>query len=744
MGLRARRNVDVEGAAAHAPAVADERDFLPIPLIDVDFDGIVTSFNAAATELLGWRREQVVGRRSGDVLGRDLTGNALPSSRRRVRINHASGLVVEADVVVQSVHDWERGVGRSVIAMIPEPSTADRSSGGAPVELWTTAARGVQQLGGRAQCLVVGIVGLQAINRGYSRSTGDAVVAEVRRRLMVLSAESGYVARIGGNQFLCAVPIEVADRLNLTRVLAGLTQPIETPLGEVRVGAVIGSALGETRSAMVLIDQADFAMQRALLRGVGSIEEGTGLSRMENGEHPRLQSSLIDAVAQGRIGAVFQPVIEMATGEIVQLEALARWHSDELGDVDPSAFIEAAENIGLIHDLGLIVMNAALDAVVGEQAGGGWGDRRMSVNLSARQIAHPDVVARILGALAERGLDPSVLQIEVTDGRALANATAAVAHLSCLRELGVSIALDDFGAGSANFSYLRDLPVDVVKIDRRFIDGMQSHFADREIIRTILILARNVGVMVIAEGVEGRDQHDELTRIGCRYAQGYLYARPRGRDALLAPVEPGGTRGSDPEPGDELLRADAFDRVRLLDPSPDVDFDDIAREAASACATPVAFVSLLGDERQWFKARIGIEVDDVPCGQTPCTYTVRGRDIMLLNDTEAEPHDIGLRAAGDGAPLRFYAGIPLRSGDGYNLGTLCVADVVPRDLDQMQRDSLRRLARHAALLLDRGLAQQQLAVARGQLEVAREHLEELRELRFHGDPATERAGHSAG
>lgn len=735
MGIRAKRGTaPAASAMGPAPRSTSERDLVPLPLIDVDFNGYITSFNTAATELLGWRREQAIGRRSGDVLGRDLMGNAMPSSRRRLRLDHANGLVVEADVVVHSELDWEHGTGRSVIAVVPDPPPSERSTAGPPVELWAAAARAVQQLGGPVRCIVVGIVGLQAVNRGYSRSTGDVVVVEVRRRLLVLTAEAGYVARIGGNQFLCVVTAEVAEHLDLARMLTGLTQPVETSLGEVRVGAVIGSAAGDSRSAMVLIDQADFAMHRALVRGVGSIEEGTGVSRIDNGEHPRLQSNLIDAVAQGRIGVVFQPVIEMATGRIVQLEALARWHSDELGDVDPSAFIDAAESIGLIHDLGLIVLNAALDAVAVEQAAGRWGDRRMSVNLSARQVAHPDVVGRVLDALRERALDPAVLQIEVTDGRTLANATAAIEHLSVLRDLGVSIALDDFGAGSANFAYLRDLPVDVVKIDRRFIDGMRTHFADREIIRTILILSRNVGVMVIAEGVEDGEQHVELLRIGCRFAQGYLYARPRPHSAALDPVvahHPVDVH--EPEPGHELLRADAIDRVHLLDPTPDPEFDDLVREAASMCATPVAFVSLLDDERQWFKARIGIDVDDGPRGQTPCHYTVCGRDILVVNDTRDEPGPI-VQLTSDGATLRFYAGVPLRTGDGHNVGTLCVADTSPRELDGAQRDGLRRLARHASLLLERSLAREQLALAHGQLEAAQQHLDALRDNRL-GLPA---------
>jgi EAL domain-containing protein (putative c-di-GMP-specific phosphodiesterase class I) len=245
----------------------------------------------------------------------------------------------------------------------------------------------------------------------------------------------------------------------------------------------------------------------------------------------------VDAIARGTISVRFQPVVELCTGRILQFEALARWHSTEFGDVDPNSYIEAADDPGLGHDLGRLVLDHSLDVVQAEHLAGRWGTLRMSVNVSATQLAHPDFSTRVVQALSTRRLGGDVLQLELTDTRRALEMRLAAQHLNTLRRAGVRIALDDFGAGAA-MSYLRDLPVEVLKIDRRFIAGMCTSSIDTAVIRSIISLATELQLETIAEGVDSEDQHRDLSRMGCFAGQGLLYARDRDQDELYTAVGP--------------------------------------------------------------------------------------------------------------------------------------------------------------------------------------------------------------
>jgi len=246
MGLRraAQACAEQSGCARMDP------DAIPVPLVELNVSGVVTHWNAAATALLGWRSDQMIGRRALEVFGRELLGPNLPTGRQRVRLSHVRGTLIEADIAMTGNTGWTSDGGRCVVAILPDAVAAPgNSSSVCPVvEPWATVAQQIQTIGGDVFCVGIGIVGVEAINKGYSRSTGDAVLAEILRRLLGFAGERGQASRIGGNQFVLTIPGHESPRLDLERMIGALGAPIDCPLGSVRVGVACGVASGPSQS----------------------------------------------------------------------------------------------------------------------------------------------------------------------------------------------------------------------------------------------------------------------------------------------------------------------------------------------------------------------------------------------------------------------------------------------------------------------------------------------------------------
>jgi diguanylate cyclase (GGDEF)-like protein len=679
---------------------SNDDDRSPVALIGCDTAGRITSWNRAATGLLGWRTPEVLGRRVLDIVGRDvLVGGG--TDRTATRANTSFGTTVDVEVFTDGEPSSMNEVGTELFAVIPSMTMNDVPSGVSPrVHSWAQAAAVIHDMGGVVDCLVIGLIGVAAVNRGYSRSAGDAVLREVDRRLRDDAGTRGKAIRTGGNQFMVVAPHATPPDVEL--VVRHLASPVTTDLGSVRIACCVGAATGDSSSAFVLLDRADSAMRSATSRGVGAIEHAPNGGGRVDRRHPRLSSLLIDAVARREIGVQFQPIISLKTGRITEFEALARWTSDEMGSVDPETFIEAAEDAGLIHELGRCVLEASLDTVVAERDAGRWNDLRVSVNLSAVQLAHPDLVTRVTDALRSRDLPGSVLQLEVTETRPLADIGAAAAHLRALRVVGVTVAVDDFGTGCANMSYLRDLPVDTIKIDRRFIAGVSTSRADAAVVRSIIAVAEDLRIDVVAEGVESADQHLALVRLGCPSAQGFLYARPRPADELHRPISlPLFVRGGTiPMPFDEVGRLESLYAADVLDTPPDEQYDEIVRSAATLCQVPIALVSLVDADHQWSKAKVGDVPDRVERELSFCAHAICTDELTEVNDARTDRRFSDNPFVTDQHGIRFYAGVPLRNSTGHAYGTLCVSDVVPRTLTDEQRVGLIDLAVRAATLLE--------------------------------------------
>jgi EAL domain-containing protein (putative c-di-GMP-specific phosphodiesterase class I) len=312
---------------------------------------------------------------------------------------------------------------------------------------------------------------------------------------------------------------------------------------ELYVKGSIGIALGEdrTKDPEDLLRDADTAMYRAK-------DEGLGYSVFDPAMYDRVldrleaENSLGRAVEQEEFLIHYQPLVSLQTGEVSGVEALVRWEHPERGLLDPDEFVPMAEESGLVIPMGeQVLREACLRAKEWQEAHPRTPPLVMSVNLSVKQLSHPDLAETIEGILKETGLDASCLTLDVTETiyvRALAGNTAT---LDRLKDLGVGISIDDFGMGYSSLAYLKRLPADSLKIDRSFVKGLGEDVEDTAIVHTIIELAHTLGLEVIAEGVESKGQATLLREIGCDFAQGYHFARPLPPDEIPEVLSSGPT-----------------------------------------------------------------------------------------------------------------------------------------------------------------------------------------------------------
>ena len=384
--------------------------------------------------------------------------------------------------------------------------------------------------------LLVDLDDFRAVNDGLGPDAGDALLVAAADRLVNLLRAADTIARVGGDRF--GVLLEDADepgsRIAATRVLAALAEPVGLADRLVPVSACVGVAVGPPdQSADELLRDADLALHAAKRLGPGRVAfyepemRSTALTRLD------LKTDLRHALARDELRLVYQPIVATSDERTVAVEALLRWDHPERGPVSPAEFIPLAEESGSIVAIGRWVLSEAC------RQAAAWSDITVSVNVSPRQLQQPAFVDDVAAALSDSGLPADKLVLELTEGLLVADLDAAERTLVALKAVGVSIAIDDFGTGFASLTYLQRFPVDVVKIDKSFIDtvaGDGAHLLDG-----LLALARSMQVTAVAEGVEGVAEHDALRDLGCKLAQGYHYARPVPASelpGLAAPAEP--------------------------------------------------------------------------------------------------------------------------------------------------------------------------------------------------------------
>jgi diguanylate cyclase (GGDEF)-like protein/PAS domain S-box-containing protein len=387
------------------------------------------------------------------------------------------------------------------------------------------AARDEEQLA----VLFIDLDRFKNVNDTLGHHVGDELLKQVAGALAGRLRDGDTLARLGGDEFIVLlenVDGEYGTRLVADKLVAMFEQPFTVSDYELFVTCSVGVSLFPRDGAdlNLLVRNADVAMYQAKARGRNGYQFYAASMNGEGVERLRLESLLRRAIDRNEISLAYQPQVEIDSGRMIGVEALVRWHSPELGQVSPARFIPLAEDIGFISQLGKWVLAEACRQMVRWQEAG-LDVPKMAVNLSVRQFERGGIAGMVGDVLAETGLAPQRLQLEVTES-VIMNTGDALVYINDLRRIGVGLAIDDFGTGYSSLAYLKQLPVQTLKIDRSFIKDISTDANDEAIAIAIIQLGKSLNLSVIAEGVENEEQAAFLLRHGCTRAQGYLYSRP--------------------------------------------------------------------------------------------------------------------------------------------------------------------------------------------------------------------------
>jgi diguanylate cyclase (GGDEF)-like protein/PAS domain S-box-containing protein len=376
------------------------------------------------------------------------------------------------------------------------------------------------------------------INDSLGHAAGDEVLREVAQRLSEVVRPEDTVARFGGDEFtvLCE---SVGGVLEAVSIADRLQRPLRNPLdiggAELRLSASIGVALvepGEDGDAQHLIEDADAAMYRAKQRGGARAELFDSGMRDNAVRALRIEQELQQALEHGDLRLYFQPGVDLTSGQVVGAEALVRWQHPQRGLIVPDRFLRVAEETGLIVPLGAWVIGEACAKLAEWQSRPDTAKLHLSLNLSARELTHPDVVTTVLDCVRSSGIDPRFLTIEVTESTAMADGDSGFRALRDLSGEGLRVAIDDFGTGYSSLEQLRRMPVDIVKVDRSFVSGMSEDSTDHALVAAVVGMGRALKLAVVAEGIETPAQAEALRDLGCHIGQGFLFAKPLSAEAL--------------------------------------------------------------------------------------------------------------------------------------------------------------------------------------------------------------------
>ncbi len=535
----------------------------PIGMALVGIDGEIREVNGALLRRWNAARadEEVVGRPLRELIDTsDLGADAFPGPRS-VELRHADGSgwgqwrhapmhdasgkqlgwishcidvtrrrTLESDLIWRAHHDALTGLPNRVMFM--------RCLEGALADDNGTAV------------IFLDLDDFKIVNDSLGHGAGDELLKAFAERLQSALGPEDVVARFGGDEFVVLLGA-VSSSDDATAVTDRIGHELRTPVfidGEpIYVSTSMGVrilAAGDTADAEIALRDADSAMYRAKQLGKGRCEVFDDEMRRRAMERLELESALYTVLQRDELFLVYQPLVELPSGHITGVEALLRWQHPTIGLVSPVDFIPLAEQNGTIVPIGTWVVEEACRQL---QA---WGDPslKVSVNVASQQLAGPGLVDTVRRALRSTGIAPSQLCLEITETAVLGDSESTTRTLAALIELGVGLAVDDFGVGYASLSHLRQLlPVNTLKIDKSFVDGLLDGAEDAAIVEGVIGLAHSLGLTVVAEGVEYREQVELLARWGCETGQGYHFARPLPAGEIASHLGDGLPLGAEPE-----------------------------------------------------------------------------------------------------------------------------------------------------------------------------------------------------
>jgi diguanylate cyclase (GGDEF)-like protein len=387
-----------------------------------------------------------------------------------------------------------------------------------------------RRTGDAVAVLLIDLDRFKQVNDSYGHQIGDEVLSAVSRRFADAVRDTDVLARLGGDEFVIGLSgLDAPEKAGVVaqRIVDSLAaEPLLQQAHDLKLSPSIGIAISPSdgQDITALLKFADQAMYTAKAEGRGCYRFFSPEMHDRAVRKASLEEKLRLAVAGNRFELHFQEQVDLATGDLVSVEALLRANDTALGG--PAQFVPLAEELNLMGSLGAFSLLRSIEQMRRWQAEG-RSLERVAVNVSAKQFQDPALADSIAHMLAENGISPTLLEIEVTETAAMENAEDAIRALKTLKDLGVAIAIDDFGTGYSSLAYLRRFPIDRIKIDRAFIHNLETEESDVEIVKAIISLAKTMRLSVLAEGVETKGQWELLRRLGCDCAQGFLFGRPK-------------------------------------------------------------------------------------------------------------------------------------------------------------------------------------------------------------------------
>jgi diguanylate cyclase (GGDEF)-like protein/PAS domain S-box-containing protein len=530
-------------------------------IVTVDEGGTILAFNAAAESIFGWDSEQVIGQSFGILLPephREIYLGYLATFRDTGTMSLAGGPTqeipglrqdgenVEIELAITEVPWRGQTAFCALVRDISErkeferelehqathdPLTSLPNRALLAAQLESALARAYRNERSVA-VLFVSLDRMKLVTDSLGHRAGDELRVAAAHRLQGLVRPTDTVTRFGEDEFVILAEdlTDISEAVDLAqRVIEAIDVPFDLTVDEafINVNVGISFALDGLGTAESLISDADVAMFRAKEKGGSQLEIFDSDMRAWINSRRKTENALRHGLERDEFELHYQPIISLADGTIKGFEALIRWNRPHLGMVPPMEFIPVAEETGLIIPLGEWILDDACRQIAAWQGMRNGDPLTVSVNLSGRQLAQRDIAGRVDAALSSAGADPKGLVIEITETVLLDDVDSAVRTLDALREIGVKLSIDDFGTGYSSLTYLRRFPIDIVKIDRSFVNQLGTDSRDASIVEMVITLAQGLELDCVAEGVETKEQLASLRRLECSYAQGYFFAKPQ-------------------------------------------------------------------------------------------------------------------------------------------------------------------------------------------------------------------------